>query len=773
MASPFTMFDLKEVSDYKGFESFCSALMSRRGYSDIEPLGGFHDEGLDAIHVGRVSSRRTIFAYSSRGDWDVKIKEDAERIVSSGHECDSFVFVTSSVVPVQGRRKVVRTLATAYGWDIAIYDARRIATLVDNVEKDLRQLHPTVFPVSQKLVGTHSGSHVNRLAYARRLIAAQAEWLERYTPLVAEHRDFESLALPYDARDSEAPGVSVLQIARSSRLVILLGESGAGKTTALWRIVLDKARALVTARAETRPIVPILISLRAWSSESRCRELIDLEFETNEASGMADSLLKSGRCLVMIDGLNELASLEGLAQAARQDIERLIYEYPRNTFLLTCRTSDYSPDMLDFETLSRRLPSPSVFEVRRLDRRQIADYIERQNPGNPDLATRLVAEIGLDDSETWRNTASLLHLARIPLYLQLLVTEYRRRKALPHNRADFLQGLIRNVLRRERRKGAEMLSVAAKERLLGAVAIRAVEDGLSLQMPKRRVEAFVRDETATLHKLSAISLAVTADAIFRELLSNNLWHEVDARAIEWTHQFIWDYFLGCQIAEIYTNGRRVEIDRLRRLLKTRLWDQPSVVALSLLDGECGASFLSDLATCSGAVATRAFDNASEQHSTAIARAFFASTERAELLAHIKVSRVLPYLVIVSELGDAYKHGDDVLREAVADTMATIAVRYSPLVAPRDRQSAEYYAAARVELSGLDEARIFAGVRRGIELLRAWSANQRNRAVQFYAAKGLWGSDRPHAAEVLRVAWRQGDNRVRRMVDDLRSSWNIE
>lgn len=759
MASKFTKYDLEHITDYRGFESFCDALMSRLGYTGIEPLAGTHDEGLDALHVSR-RSKVTIFAYSARGDCDIKIKEDAARISECGHTCDELVFVTPFVPTPGMRRRMSDHIADKYDWTLKIYDGKRIATLVDNQYGDLKELHPSIFVVS-RVVTTHNvGAVIDPLAYARRVLSAHEEWLDRYTPLIAEHRDFDGFVLPLNAPDAEAPGIPVIEIPNRAKLVVLLGESGAGKTTALWRMLVDRARALVIDKSGP---VPVLIPM-----------LISRELSTGAETSETERLLRAGKLLLLIDGLNEFSADEQIRRVGRDDVQRLMYEYPANSFVLTCRSSDYSPELLDFETLKTRLREPAVFEIRRLDRSQISDYIARQFRDDEGAADTILGELGIDDPNVWTNTASLLHLARIPLYLQLLASEIRRRHALPRNRADLLQGLVRRVLSRERSKGAAAIDRVTKERLLGRVAVRGVEDGFVLQIPTRRVQGFLREESRRLESDRAKLHGLGVEGILRELLSNNFWHESDLDNIEWIHQFILDYFLACEIAEIYTNGTRSDIVAVNKLLRQGLWHQPCVVALSLLDSERAAMFLRELLRCNSSAATHAYDNANESRAEQIARHLLAEASRPVLLESIDRCRALPYPQIVGVMADYFKHSnsDSELREGIAESVSAIVVTYSPLVAPTDRFAAKSYSVARSAIADLDSTRIHAAVRRSLELVRAWSAN-RSPAVRFHAGKALWATDRGRAAEVLKTAFAEGDERVRRMVKELATRWNIE
>lgn len=145
MASKMTKIQLGAVTDYLGFESLCNDLMVRCGYLDIEPLGGYHDKGRDAIHFSKGKGIITIFSYSVREDWSKKLQEDLEKIKLNKHACNNVVFVTTAE-PTTGQKDSWKEIVRSkYGWELEFYDLERIGTLLDGQCSDLKELHPNIF----------------------------------------------------------------------------------------------------------------------------------------------------------------------------------------------------------------------------------------------------------------------------------------------------------------------------------------------------------------------------------------------------------------------------------------------------------------------------------------------------------------------------------------------------------------------------------------------------------------------------------------------------
>lgn len=143
-ASP-TIYCLQQVTDYLQFERLCHDLMVCEGYAGIEPLGGFRDKGRDAIHVDN-ADRVTIFAYSVREDWRVKLTEDASKISRHGHACDSLVFITTAQFTAGERDEAVSAVLREFGWKLDLYGLERLRVLLDAQHLHVKENHPSIFP---------------------------------------------------------------------------------------------------------------------------------------------------------------------------------------------------------------------------------------------------------------------------------------------------------------------------------------------------------------------------------------------------------------------------------------------------------------------------------------------------------------------------------------------------------------------------------------------------------------------------------------------------
>jgi hypothetical protein len=133
------------VTDYLQFERLCHDLMVLEGYGRLEPLGGFKDKGRDAIHVSEFGGT-SIFAYSVREDWKVKLDDDSRKIAEHSHKCDQLVFVTTAKFTAGERDASVNTIQNKFGWRLEIYGLERLRILLDTKYPWVKAQHPQIFP---------------------------------------------------------------------------------------------------------------------------------------------------------------------------------------------------------------------------------------------------------------------------------------------------------------------------------------------------------------------------------------------------------------------------------------------------------------------------------------------------------------------------------------------------------------------------------------------------------------------------------------------------
>jgi hypothetical protein len=137
---------LEHITDYWQFERLCNDLMTAEGYDNLEPIGGTGDKGRDAIRICRTNPNDiSIFAYSVREDWLVKLKRDAKRIKNVGHHCHTFVFNCTAHYSATERDNAVDFIFDKYGWRLELYGLERFRTLLAAKHARILTKHPQIF----------------------------------------------------------------------------------------------------------------------------------------------------------------------------------------------------------------------------------------------------------------------------------------------------------------------------------------------------------------------------------------------------------------------------------------------------------------------------------------------------------------------------------------------------------------------------------------------------------------------------------------------------
>ncbi len=253
-----------------------------------------------------------------------------------------------------------------------------------------------------------------------------------------------------------------LKLVQTGDNLFILGKPGAGKTTFLKQVTMQAARgklsrvvddnllALLPKKYQATKTVtqaPIFISLRAHVDSGRSLfESVEHELKIcrfPEAAPFVKYFLKSGRALVLLDGLDEVKQDDDERRQLLDDIHDFMREYRETQFLITCRVAaaDYSLDnvryleMADFDDEQKRL-----FIHRWFVDAELAGqcWQELEQPEN----------IGLQE------------LARVPLLLTLLAITYEETLHFPQRRVEIYEEAVDALLkkwdsRRRIRRGEE------------------------------------------------------------------------------------------------------------------------------------------------------------------------------------------------------------------------------------------------------------------------------------------------------------------------------
>jgi hypothetical protein len=345
---------------------------------------------------------------------------------------------------------------------------------------------------------------------------------------------------------SQRHSISELLGQRSRVVLALIGQPGSGKST----LLAHAARGSAQRAAPWRPgrkHVPILLALREHAPSIVTDPGISLpDVVRNAVNGGAgrephgwwESRLDRGRCLVMLDGLDEVARADDRLAVAEW-VERQIAAHPGNDFVVTSR--------------SHGLPGPlaaqaDVFAVRAFTADQVQLFLdrwylaaERHATGGSGRSERRAVQMRARESAARLTVLlgqhpALRDLAVNPLLLTMIATAHRYRGALPGGRAE-LYGEICHVLLSRRglaKDLPELLPWPAKQALLATVAYQMMRDHVS-SLPAGRILEILGPQ------LERFPPSVTGDVFLDDISRNGLLIEASPGWYSFTHLTFQEY----------------------------------------------------------------------------------------------------------------------------------------------------------------------------------------------------------------------------------------
>ena len=153
------------------------------------------------------------------------------------------------------------------------------------------------------------------------------------------HRGLDRIGL---GREQER--VSGLEVLAKNTNLMVVGKPGSGKTTYLQRGVTECNAGNLQAHR-----IPVLIRLRDFERDRReASYALKPYLEKCWQLSDAETLLKQGRVLVLLDGLDEVTGENG--KNITKEIKKFARDYPQVQVIVTCRTQSFTGEM-DWKSL--------------------------------------------------------------------------------------------------------------------------------------------------------------------------------------------------------------------------------------------------------------------------------------------------------------------------------------------------------------------------------------------------------------------------------------
>jgi predicted NACHT family NTPase len=319
------------------------------------------------------------------------------------------------------------------------------------------------------------------------------QWLELADLHNLTTKDFDHLKF-VELSQTEIPGIRAVEIYSKLRV---LGKPGSGKTTFLQYLAIQCNR---NSFATNR--VPVFITLRDFADESTAADDFNLlnylqeEFFTSGVSDplVLETLLREGRVLLLLDGLDEMP--HAACRAVVREIRRLAEKYPKNLFVVTCRTAETPFNLGRFTTVETAAFTQN--QIVAFAQKWFTTFTRTNILEARERATQFIDKLNLPEN------ASLRSLTVTPLFLHLACWIFHRQSKFPTKRSEFYKQCLDLLLSQwDKTKGVERdniyqkFSLPQKLKLLSHIAAVTFEQGEFL-FEQHAIEQHISDYLQSL-----------------------------------------------------------------------------------------------------------------------------------------------------------------------------------------------------------------------------------------------------------------------------------
>ena len=316
----------------------------------------------------------------------------------------------------------------------------------------------------------------------------------------------------------EQTQISGMQVVETYSKLRVLGKPGVGKTTFLQHLAIQCDRGEFAAHQ-----VPVFITLRDFAEESKengkfsllgyIRQILLGAGVENLAA--PETLLKAGRILLLLDGLDEVLNQD--IAAVLREIRKFSEKYHKNQFVATCRTAAKGLQLRGFTDV----------EIAPFTQAQITIFAQKWFVA----LTKTTAALGqdqsaqfiqkLDEPKNWQ----FRQLVTTPLFLHLACWVFQGQGQFPTKRSEFYKrGLDLLLGKWDEAKGIGRDDVyrgfllPQKLKLLSQLAAVTFEQGQYF-FEQRVIEQYIGDYLQNLPgaNLESEELQVESEAVLKAI----------------------------------------------------------------------------------------------------------------------------------------------------------------------------------------------------------------------------------------------------------------
>ncbi|MDF5725168.1 MAG: NACHT domain-containing protein, partial [Rhizonema sp. PD37] len=341
-----------------------------------------------------------------------------------------------------------------------------------------------------------------------------------------------------------------LQAVQQHRKLMVLGKPGAGKSTFLKYLAMQ-----CTERQFQKERFPIFITLKDFAEAPEKPDILKYitkllsDSDLTDANVKAQQLLKQGKVLILLDGLDEVREED--ASRVLKQVQEFSYQFSANQFIITCRIAAKEYTFQGFTEV----------EVADFNSDQIASFAQNwfQFKKDPVKGERFIEKL--------KQNKPIEELATNPLLLTLLCLIFGEAGDFPTNRSELYTEGVDVLLKKwdvrrniERDKIYKDLSLQRKEDLLSHIALITFEQK-DYFFKKKTVEGYIADFIRNLRNTSTTESALELDseAILKSIeVQHGLLIARATGIYSFSHLIFHEYFMARGIKERFAWARLAE-----------------------------------------------------------------------------------------------------------------------------------------------------------------------------------------------------------------------
>ena len=340
-----------------------------------------------------------------------------------------------------------------------------------------------------------------------------------------------------------------IQLVENYTKIRILGNSGTGKTTFLQHLALQCNRGLFMANR-----VPIFITLKSFVEESKetgevsFLNYIRSEFLTSNIINPStiDNLLCEGRVLLLLDGLDEVLTID--TNAVYQEINRFTEKYHKNLFIITCRTAGKIHNLNGF--IDVEIAPFTSEQITEFSQKWFSTLIKNPTEDTHQQAVQFIQLLDLPENLRFRQ------LAATPLFLHLACWIFVHQGQFPGSESEFYKQCLDLLLGKwdeirgvQRDSISPELALPQKLKLLSEIAIKTFERG-EYFFEKRTIEEYISDYLYQLSDapIDSEELQLASEDILKAIaLQHGLLTERSRGIFSFSHLAFHEYFTARNI----------------------------------------------------------------------------------------------------------------------------------------------------------------------------------------------------------------------------------